>query len=108
MKRLGSLLAAAAVILAACTDSGPTGSGPEADAGSVVRGTPPNPCTDCVYGPTTFSANNTDLRFTATPGDCTFNIEDDGNPATEARVTLNGIDIVGSSDLVGTPSSMTV
>lgn len=107
MKRLGGLLAAATVMLVACNDSSPTGI--EAGGGSTLMGAPPNPCSDCVYGPTTFvrrNVENNTVTFSATPGDYTFNIEDDGNPLTTARVILNGTQIVGSSDLVGSPNSL--
>jgi hypothetical protein len=107
MKRLGGMLAAAAVMLAACTESVP--SGPDESLGTgplAVR--PPTPCTDCVYGPVMFVRKHPDSKtvtFSVTPGDYTFNIEDDGNPLTTARVILNGTPIVGSSDLVGAPNN---
>jgi hypothetical protein len=111
MKRLGGLLATGLlVVLAACNDTGP--SGPETGDGAQLLSAP-NPCTDCVYGPTTFvrrNVENNTVTFSATPGDYTFNIEDDGDPATYARVILNGTLIVGSSDLLGGggPLSFTV
>lgn len=102
MKRLGGLLVAVAVMLGACTDRTP--SGPNTDIGTTSLLVPPNPCTDCVYGPTRFvrrTGDNKTVTFTATPGDYTFNIEDDGDPATTARVILNGRQIVTFSDLAG-------
>lgn len=107
MKRLGGLLAAAVAVLVGCAEPGPIG--PDTDAGAELMGAPPNPCTDCVYGPTTFvrrAAENKTVTFTATPGDYTFNIEDDGDQLTTARVILNGAQIVGSSDLVGVPNAL--
>ena len=108
MKRLGGLLAAAAlVVLAACNETGP--SGPENGDGAQLLGAPPNPCTDCVYGPTTFvrrNVENNTVTFSATPGDYTFNIEDDGDPLTFARVILNGSLIVVKDDLLGVPNAL--
>lgn len=102
MKRLGGLLAVMAVVLGACADPGPTGT--DVSTNGVIVATPPNPCTDCVYGPTTFvrrAVEYQEVTFPATPGDYTFNIEDDGNPATYARVWLNGTLVVANNDLLG-------
>ncbi len=101
MKRLSRFMLAAAVMLAACSESVPTG--PETQGGELLLA-PPSPCTDCVYGPAVFvrrAVENNTVTFPATPGDYTFNIEDDGNAATYARVWLNGTQVVADNDLLG-------
>ena len=101
MRRLEGLLAAVAVMLGACTEKTP--SEPSTNVGTPLLA-PPHPCTDCVIGPARFwrrPAKSKTVTFAATPGDYTFNIEDDGDPATTARVILNGTLIVDGSDLAG-------
>lgn len=97
---LARSLALCAVLLAACTDSPPTGTSQDISTG-VWANNPPNPCTNCVSGPTAYGRGLTVDSITAAPGSYTFNLQNDIVTGTDSRVVLNGVTIVDFGDNVG-------
>ncbi len=103
MKRFRRFLALCPLLLLACTDSTPTAITTD---DSAVASEYEEPCPACAFGPRRFRQQDDRSQVTFVPasglaGSCMLGVRDDGRPATQARIWLNGMVVVEPGALLG-------
>lgn len=101
----GSFALSLLLLLPACNASAPTASSVE---NATLSNSTDGGCPSCVFGPKRFGFEGGERTRTsfvierAPAGRCVLRVEDDGEPATTARVWMNGKIVIDFAALLGT------